>query len=309
MFEGQPITVTGGPGAVNFAAGTIGSTTIDYGTLPEYHIFYSYTAAHGDPCGGAGNFNSLGYNLVYANGGTDPGCAADQPSDIDDQDPMLGTLADNGGPTETHEPQPGSPLIDNGTETLGIDQRGVFRPQGPDSDIGSVETLATAGLVSGLKSAEGTFEVGQTITYTIVLTNFGTCTQPNDPASHELVDVVPSQIDVTDAEADSGTVNVVGNTVNWNGSIAAGDSVTITITGTIVEAGTISNTGTINYDSDCNGTNDATGTTGTSEGAGPTTITVPAVTAEIPTLSWSMLMLLALSLAVVALAVFRGRMS
>lgn len=56
-------------------------------------------------------------------------------------DPKLGPLADNGGLTQTHLPQPGSPIIDAGTD-LGApatDQRGVSRPQGAAFDIGAVE--------------------------------------------------------------------------------------------------------------------------------------------------------------------------
>jgi CSLREA domain-containing protein len=48
---------------------------------------------------------------------------------------LLGSLADNGGPTKTHMPLPGSPLIDSGPATacLATDQRGVARPQDGDS--------------------------------------------------------------------------------------------------------------------------------------------------------------------------------
>ena len=53
-------------------------------------------------------------------------------------------LSDNGGPTATLLPQPGSPLIDRvncaaAPEPVTADQRGVSRPQGPACDIGAVE--------------------------------------------------------------------------------------------------------------------------------------------------------------------------
>jgi hypothetical protein len=65
-------------------------------------------------------------------------------------DPMLGPLRNNGGPTETMAPMPGSPAIDAGTaEGLTTDQRGAARPVdfsgvvnaagGDGSDIGAVE--------------------------------------------------------------------------------------------------------------------------------------------------------------------------
>jgi CSLREA domain-containing protein len=61
-------------------------------------------------------------------------------------DPLLGLLANNGGPTKTHALLRGSPAIDaipdgtNGCGTLiNTDQRGVERPQGSRCDIGAYE--------------------------------------------------------------------------------------------------------------------------------------------------------------------------
>ena len=55
--------------------------------------------------------------------------------------PRLGPLQNNGGPTQTQLPGPGSPAIDNGTgiSAPAKDQRGVMRPQGAAFDIGAVE--------------------------------------------------------------------------------------------------------------------------------------------------------------------------
>ena len=55
--------------------------------------------------------------------------------------PKLGPLQDNGGPTFTHALLPGSPAIDAGNDAKApaTDQRGVRRPQGAASDIGSFE--------------------------------------------------------------------------------------------------------------------------------------------------------------------------
>lgn len=57
-------------------------------------------------------------------------------------DPLLGTLADNGGPTETMIPLAGSPAIDAGDDATceATDQRGVARPQGVHCDVGALET-------------------------------------------------------------------------------------------------------------------------------------------------------------------------
>jgi len=57
--------------------------------------------------------------------------------------PLLGELADNGGPTLTHALMPDSPAKDVlGYCTGGADQRGVARPQGNGCDIGSFESNA-----------------------------------------------------------------------------------------------------------------------------------------------------------------------
>jgi len=90
-----------------------------------------------------GTITSLGYNLIGDSSGCDfvaaigdlVGTAA---SPID---PMLGLLASNGGPTETHALLRGSPAIDAGDNTAApaTDQRGVARPQGSSADIGSFE--------------------------------------------------------------------------------------------------------------------------------------------------------------------------
>jgi hypothetical protein len=64
-------------------------------------------------------------------------------------DPALGALADNGGPTATMLPQTGSPLIDAGDAVScpTFDQRGLLRPQGAACDIGSVEVGALTDLI------------------------------------------------------------------------------------------------------------------------------------------------------------------
>lgn len=56
-------------------------------------------------------------------------------------DPLLDVLADNGGPTQTHALQSGSPAIDagNNADCPALDQRGITRPQGAVCDMGSFE--------------------------------------------------------------------------------------------------------------------------------------------------------------------------
>ena len=58
-------------------------------------------------------------------------------------DPRLGPLANNGGPTMTHVPLPGSPAINAGNPAIAdppaTDERGYPRIAGPAVDMGSVE--------------------------------------------------------------------------------------------------------------------------------------------------------------------------
>ncbi len=87
--------------------------------------------ALGDDCGTAGwtNIISNGNNLD-----SDNTCNLTQPSDLPNTNPLLGALANNGGPTQTHALLAGSPAINAGdipTCTMppvsGRDQRGGLR--------------------------------------------------------------------------------------------------------------------------------------------------------------------------------------
>jgi len=115
--------------------------------------------------------------------------------------------------------------------------------------------------VGATKTVTGSFQVGGTVTYTVVLTNSGTGNQANNPGN-EFTDVLPAGLTLVNAAATSGTaVATMGtNTVTWNGALSPlGGSVTVTITATVnaVPGGTvISNQGTASFDADVNGTNE-----------------------------------------------------
>lgn len=64
-------------------------------------------------------------------------------TDLKTIDPRLGPLRDNGGPTETHALNPGSPALDAGKylPDITVDQRGIARPQRKAFDIGAFEAI------------------------------------------------------------------------------------------------------------------------------------------------------------------------
>jgi CSLREA domain-containing protein len=90
------------------------------------------------------------YNLVGSSGGSSPGaCAFDGTGDVTNASPGVSqTLANNGGPTQTHALLVGSPAIDAGDPAgckdnvgalLTTDQRGFTRPDGAHCDVGAYE--------------------------------------------------------------------------------------------------------------------------------------------------------------------------
>jgi hypothetical protein len=112
--------------------------------------------------GFVGTFLSVGYNLT--NDATGTACGFTQGTDKVNVNPDLSPLADNGGPTQTMLPLPGSPAIGvipspttlNGVAVCGagaFDQRGVPRPTpGPNCAIGAVEPgLDAAALLASLQ--------------------------------------------------------------------------------------------------------------------------------------------------------------
>ncbi len=139
---------------------------------------------------------------------------------------------------------------------------GTGDPNNANNTASATTTVLSPATITATKNVAGSFVEGGTVTYTIVLTNSSNFDQQDNPASHELVDVLPSQLTLVSATdgASPGTFSNSGNTVNWDGAIPANSSVTITITATI-NAGTalqtVSNTATANFDSDGNGVNEA----------------------------------------------------
>jgi hypothetical protein len=106
------------------ATATISGLTITSGQAPAGGGFYN-----------GGTLLSLGHNLS-GDGSGNLTAAGDLPN----TDPLLGPLADNGGPTWTHALLPGSPAIDagGGSAAPATDQRGLPRPRDGNGDGGAV---------------------------------------------------------------------------------------------------------------------------------------------------------------------------
>jgi uncharacterized repeat protein (TIGR01451 family) len=182
-------------------------------------------------------------------------------------------------------------------------------PDPKNQSATAFNTIATppAPGLAATKTAAGTFEPGGNVTYTIVLTNWGDATQPDNPGD-ELTDILPSELVLVSASATSGAaVATVGtNTVTWNGSLPAAGSVTITIQATIAAATaagtTVTNQATYNYDADTNGTNETPGASddpAVGGSADPTSFVVLGLTVVgIPVLDGRGLALLALLLGI-----------
>src|SRR5215208_5210797 len=96
--------------------------------------------------------------------------------------------------------------------------------------IGFSALPVQAATLSATKTVAGQFTPGTQVTYTIVISNTGTA--QGDNLGDEFTDTLPFSLFSITANATSGTASVIGNTITWNGSIAAGGSVTITITAT-----------------------------------------------------------------------------
>ena len=124
-----------GGGIFNLSPGTIS-------------LLNTIVAGNIDPGGQApdcsGTITSLGHNLIQSTAGCT--ITGDTTGNITGQNPLLGSLTKNGGPTPTQLPLAGSPVIDAGASTgaPATDQRGVSRPQGAGVDIGAVEVVGAA---------------------------------------------------------------------------------------------------------------------------------------------------------------------
>ena len=131
-------------GSASVAGGIFISRASDGGPILADTILADNTASYAPDCYGPA-LGSNGYNLIKDI--TQCPLTGDTTGNIIGQDPLLGPLTDNGGPTTTQALLPGSPAIDAvplARCTVTTDQRGQARPDEPADggacDIGAYES-------------------------------------------------------------------------------------------------------------------------------------------------------------------------
>jgi uncharacterized repeat protein (TIGR01451 family) len=171
-------------------------------------------------------------------------------NNITGQDPKLGALADNGGPTRTHALLTGSPALDKGNTAipaitglscLPTDQRGISRPQGSACDIGAFEFAVSppsADLEVTKTDSPDPVLAGSNLTYVVTVTN-----KSSDTAlSVEVADTLPSGVTFVSASASQGSCGESSGVVLCNLQDLTGGA---TATATIIVKVSTSTTGSV----------------------------------------------------------------
>jgi uncharacterized repeat protein (TIGR01451 family) len=178
-------------------------------------------------------------------------CGLTGAGDLADTDPLLGPLQNNGGQTATHALPAGSPAVDGGTNAgcPAVDQRGFARPFDgdgdgtPTCDIGAYE-LSIPPPAAADQSLAKTVDnpapnVGDTITFTLTLTNAG----PDGATGVAVTDLLPAGYTYV---GDSGSGSYDSGTGLWTvGTLGVGSSASLAITATVDATGPYTNTAEI----------------------------------------------------------------
>ena len=146
-----------GKGGDGWTVGVDGQVGLGGGVFNEGDLIFRHSLIANNEAQGAskdchGDMNSFNHNLVLVTA-AECNIFGLQTNNIYGSYPMISQLGPNGGPTDTHLPQPSSPALDGGANTcydtsgseLKADQRGRPRPIDGDGvgaeqcDIGAVE--------------------------------------------------------------------------------------------------------------------------------------------------------------------------
>lgn len=202
------------------AGNTIITNNAPYSTFPQPDV--------------RGAFSSRGHNLIGSNEGSSGftnGQNGDQVgTSASPLDPKLGPLQDNGGPTKTLEPLPGSPAIDAGDDSLAAslstDQRGDGYPRKRYAavDIGAFEVQVGHPRIS---------LPGSAIDYTendpaTVLDSGATLTDIDSPQSFDGGQLTVSfsqngeaddRLEIRNEGSGTDDIGVTGNSVTYGGTV------------------------------------------------------------------------------------------
>ncbi len=140
----------GGPGTLTLLNSTVDGNTAPYGGnigLQNGTLIIANSILANGVCDITyTTVTSGGYNIDSGNT-----CDLNHLTDQINTDPLLDPLTDNGGLTQTHALQVGSPAIDAGDDAVcaaapvnGFDQRGIVRPQGNQCDVGAYEAVVNS---------------------------------------------------------------------------------------------------------------------------------------------------------------------
>ncbi len=185
---------------------------------------------------------SQGYNLIGKEDGSTGftnGVNQDQVGSIAmPLDPLLGPLANNGGPTQTMALLPGSPALDKGISNgLPTDQRGFAR---------TLDFPALANATGGDGTDIGAFEFGASAVFNVQAADPAVCLDPsglvgvtatitngNAASIASFTATLPTGLTAlagtcaADVSPANCTIAVNGATVTWNGMLNPGQTVTI----------------------------------------------------------------------------------
>lgn len=190
----------------------------------------------GDNCAGTVAITSGSNNLDSANT-----CGFAAAGDITGQDPLLGALANNGGPTQTQELLAGSPAIDAGDNAAcpATDQRGAIRPSNGTCDIGAFEVTPEIDLALTKDDGEECAAVDDVLNYVITVTNNSAA----DATGVTVTDTLPAAVTFVSVNPTAGGCTVSGNIVTCNiGTLTGNTSATITLNARVDTVEEITNT-------------------------------------------------------------------
>ena len=232
-------TATEDTGGLLLLSGSGGGTDV----VLENTLIGGNTAPDGPDCSRDASLGvaSQGVNLLGIGDGGAFGedCLAGAPNLVGTLatpvDPMLGPLADNGGPTPTHALLPGSPAVDAAPDQGETeDQRDVPRPQGADHDVGAFEYAGPTDLLATKVDSMDPVALGGSFSYTLAAENLG----PAPALDVTLVDDLPAELTFQSAVPSAGgscvtpSVGDPGGTVTctFAGATAVDASVSVVIT-------------------------------------------------------------------------------